>query len=139
MEMFQENVEAFKRAHDAFARRDIDGILAAYDPEIEWYPGVAGLLAGEKMVYRGHDGLRQLLVDLDEAFSVVELEFDEFRDLGEDRILAVGRQRIRGRDSDIETVNPVAYLVEGEAGGFTRVRAYLSAGEALDAAESDSA
>jgi len=136
--MSQENVEAFKRAADAFVRRDIDAILAEYDPEIEWHPGVAGLLAGEKMVYRGHDGLRQLQEDLDDAFSLVELHFDEFRDLGEDRILAVGRQRIRGRDSDIETVNPVAYLVEGKAGAFTRVKAFLSAGEALDAAESDS-
>jgi ketosteroid isomerase-like protein len=136
--MSQENVEAFKRAVDAFARRDMDAVVAEYDPEIEWYPGMAGLLAGETMVYRGHDGLRQILADLNDAFSLVELEFDEYRDLGDDRLLAVGRQRIRGRESDIETVNPVAYLVEGEAGRFNRVRAFLSPGEALDAAESES-
>jgi ketosteroid isomerase-like protein len=136
--MSQENVEAFKRAADAFARRDMDAVLAEYDPEVEWHPGMAGLLAGETMTYRGHDGLRQLADDLDQEFSVVELAFDEYRDLGDDRLLAVGRQRIRGRESDIETVNPVAYLIEGEAGRFKRVRAFLSAGEALDAAESES-
>ena len=131
--MSQENVEAFKRAADAFARRDMDAVLAECDPEIEWYPGMAGLLAGEKMVYRGHDGLRQLARDLDEAFSVVGFEFSEYRDLG-DRVLAIGKIRTRGRSSDIETVAPVAYLVDIREGKMIRVRAYVDPAEALEAA-----
>ena len=109
--------------------------LAEYDPEIEWYPGMAALLAGETMVYRGHAGIRQLVHDMDDAFSVVELEFDEYRDLG-DRVLAIGRIRTRGRASDIETVSPVAYLMDRKDGKAVRVRTYMDAAEAIEAANS---
>jgi ketosteroid isomerase-like protein len=132
--MSQEYVEALKRAVDAFARRDMDAVLAEYDPEIEWHPGMAGLLAGETMVYRGHGGLRQLVDDLDAAFSVVALEFDDYRILDDDRVIAIGRIRTRGRTSDIETVASVAYLVEGRDGKLYRARAYRDLAEALEAA-----
>jgi ketosteroid isomerase-like protein len=130
--MSSENVEAFKRAVDAFARRDLDAVLAEYDPEIEWYPGMAGLLAGETMVYRGHDGIRQLIDYLDETFSEVAFEFPEYRDFGE-RMLAIGTIRARGRESGIETVSPVAYVIDAKGGKATRVKAYLNAEEALAA------
>ena len=133
--MSQENVEALKRALAAFARRDMDAVLAEYDPEIEWYPGRAGLLAGETMVYRGHGGIRQLADDLDKAFSVAEIEFDDHRIIDDSRVIAIGRVRTRGRSSDIETVTPVAYLVEGRNGKPTRVRAFLNVAEALEAVD----
>ena len=133
--MSAEGIEAFKRAEAAFARRDIDALVAEYDPEIEWYPGMAALLAGETMVYRGHAGIRQLVHDMDDAFSVVELELDEYRDLG-DRVLAIGRIRTRGRASDIETVSSVAYLMDRKAGKAVRVRTYTDAAEAIEAAGS---
>jgi ketosteroid isomerase-like protein len=133
--MSEEGIEAFKRAEAAFARRDIDALLAECDPEIEWFPGTAALLAGETTVYRGHAGIRQLVHDMDDAFSVVELEFDEYRDLG-DRVLGIGKIRTRGRASDIETVSPVAYLVDRKDGKAVRVRTYMDVEEAIEAASS---
>jgi SnoaL-like domain len=50
------------RFADAFNRRDADGMVALSDPEIRFYPTV---LVGAIREYRGHDGLRRWLADLD--------------------------------------------------------------------------
>lgn len=130
------NVEAFKGAVDAFVRRDIDAVLSYYEPDVEWYPGMAALLAGDDMVYRGHAGIRQLIADLDEAFSEYSLEFGEYRDFG-DRFLAIGQIRTRGHAGDVETVSPVAYIVEGKDGKARTVRAYMDPAEAIKAVAAD--
>jgi ketosteroid isomerase-like protein len=130
------NVEAFKSAQEAFARRDIDTVLSFYEPDVEWHAGMAALLPGETTVYRGHGGLRQLIADLDAAFSEFSLEFGEYRDFG-DRFLAIGQIRARGRGSEIETISPVAYIVEGKDGKARTVRAYLDPAEALKVVAAD--
>ncbi len=131
--MSQENVETFKRAAEAVKRRDIEAALETLDPEVEWYPGLAALLGGEVTVYRGHDGYRDLIRDLDEAFAEIDAEFSEIRDLG-DRVLAIGRLRTRGRASGVETESPFCYLTELRNGKAIRVRTYLDLREALEAA-----
>jgi hypothetical protein len=61
--MSRENVEAFKRAAKAGNRRDFEAMLEEFDPEVEWHPGLAALLGGETTVYRGHEGVRELVRD----------------------------------------------------------------------------
>jgi len=53
--MSQENVEAFKRAIEAYNRRDIDALLDEIDPQIEW----------RGALQRGHAGVRQWIRDID--------------------------------------------------------------------------
>ena len=100
--MSQPNVEAFKRAIEAFDCRDIAALLGELDPEVEWHPAMARLLGGDATVYRGHGGVRQWFRDMDETFAQINFEFSEIRDLG-DRVLAIGRMRARGRESGAET------------------------------------
>jgi ketosteroid isomerase-like protein len=128
--MSERDVDAFRQAVEAFARGDEEGVLRHYDPDVAWYPGLAANLGGGQTVYRGHQGIRDLVRELREAFSEFEFRFDEYRDLG-DRVLAVGEFRAVGRVSGIETVAPVAYLVETEDGIARTVRAYLDPAEAL--------
>jgi ketosteroid isomerase-like protein len=71
--MSRENVEAMRRAIDAFNRRDIDALLEDVDPEIEWHPLLQVLLGGEA-TDRGHEGARQLYRDIDEAFTELHSE-----------------------------------------------------------------
>jgi ketosteroid isomerase-like protein len=54
--MSGENVEAVKRAFDAFNRGDLDAMLKDLDPEVEWHPMFQMLLGGEGTVYRGARG-----------------------------------------------------------------------------------
>ena len=46
-------------------------------------------------MYRGHEGVREVLGDVFEVFAELHLEISEIRDL-EDRIFATGRIRPRG-------------------------------------------
>jgi ketosteroid isomerase-like protein len=132
--MSQENVEAFKRAIDAFNRRDVEALLDELDPEVEWHPGIAAaLLGGEATVYRGHDGIREWLRDVSDAFAELRVELSEIVDR-DDRIVAIGRFRARGRKSGADTESPAAYLVEVTATKARVVRIYLDPAEALAAA-----
>ena len=95
--MSQENVESFRRAIEAYNRRDFDVVLEFLDPEIEWHPGIQARLGGEGAVYRGHAGARELFRDVTEVFDAFDIELAEIRDLGADRLVATGRLCTRGR------------------------------------------
>ena len=91
------------------------------------------LLGGEQTVFRGHDGVREMLRDLNEAFDEIHIEISEIRDLG-DRLVAIGRTRARGRESGAQTESPIAWVVELKNGKATSLQAYLDPTEALKAA-----
>jgi uncharacterized protein len=131
--MSQENVEAFKRAIKAYNRRDIDAFLEEIDPEIELQGALQASLENEATVYRGHEGVRQWIRDIDEALANISLELPEIRDLG-DRIVAIGWLRARGKASGAETMSRFGCAVEWKNGKATRVVSFLSEAEALEAA-----
>jgi ketosteroid isomerase-like protein len=103
--MSQENVEAFKRGLEAGNRGDVETLLEVLDPEVAWHSALHALLGGEATVYRGHDGVREMLRDLYEA-DEIHIEISEIRDLG-DRLVAIGRTRARGEASgaDVESLS----------------------------------
>ena len=131
--MSRENVDAFRRAVEAYNRRDVEALVADAHPDIEWRPAILMKLSGKDTVYRGHDGVRQLMRDIDDTLAEIHVEFPEVRDLG-DQVLAVGRIQTRGKASGIATEAPVGYVADFRDGKFVRVRTYLNPGEALEAA-----
>jgi ketosteroid isomerase-like protein len=131
--MSEENVEAIRRATDAFNRRDIDAVLEELDPGIEWHPLMQVLVGGEATVYRGHEGALALLRDVEEAFTGAQADQSEFRDFGE-QVIAIGHLRGRGRESGVEAETAIAWLVEFQTGKAVRIREYLDPNEALEAA-----
>ena len=130
--MSQENVESFKRGLQAGNRGDVETLLEQLDPEVEWHSALHALLGGEQTVFRGHDGVREMLRDLDEAFGEIHIEMTEIRDLG-DRLVAIGRNRARGRGSGAETETPFALVTEVKDGKTISVRGYLDPKQALEA------
>jgi ketosteroid isomerase-like protein len=129
----QENVDAWRRAVDAYNRGDTEGAVEIYDPDVEWRPAVQRLLGGDTAVYRGRHRVREFLQDLDDAFAEIRIEIAEARDLG-DRALFLGRFHGRGKESGAETRSPIAYLVDFRNGKVARVVSYLDHQEALEAA-----
>jgi ketosteroid isomerase-like protein len=127
------NVASFTRGLDAANRRDIEALLEELDPEVEWHPLLPTLLGGETTVYRGHEGVRELFRDIDDAFSEFRVEMSEIRDL-DDRIVAIGAMRGRGRESRAVTESPLAYLVQVKNAKAIRIRAYRDPKQALEAA-----
>ena len=130
--MSQENVESFKRGLEAGNRGDVETLLEELDPEVEWHSALHALLGGEQTVFRGHDGVREMLRDLDEAFDEIHIEMTEIRDLG-DRLVAIGRTRTRGKASGVETDTPLAFVTEIRNGKTILLRAYLDPKRALEA------
>ena len=131
--MSEENVETFKRAIAAYNRRDIDAFLEAIAPEIELQGALQALLESETTVYRGHEGVRQWVRDMDEALADIRLELPEIHDLG-DRMVAIGRLGARGAASGAKTESPFGCVVEWKTGKATRVLSFLDRKAALDAA-----
>lgn len=96
-----------------FNARDLDALIELCDPEVELdTTGAAGVSGG---VYRQHDGIRAWHHDVDEAWAEVEIEPQEYCDLGEDMLVCY-RLRGRGRQSGIEVeMQPSALVVVRDA------------------------
>jgi ketosteroid isomerase-like protein len=118
-----ENVEAFKRGLEAGNRGDIDGLLDELHPKVEWRSAMHELMGGKETVFRGHAGVRRMIGDLYETFDEVCFEISEFRDVG-DGVVAIGRQRTRGRASGIESEAPIAFVTKVRDGKTISVQAY---------------
>ena len=91
------------------------------------------LLGGEARMYRGHQGLRDLLDDLLGAFAETQSMYSEIRDLG-NRTVAIGRLRAVGKESGAVIESDIGTIAEWKDGKVTRVRTYLDHREALEAA-----
>ncbi|MGA9372723.1 MAG: nuclear transport factor 2 family protein [Solirubrobacterales bacterium] len=126
-------MEAFRRAVEANNRGDYDALLEEVDPGIEWRAVFQVKFGGQAITCRGHEGVREYLQDLDEGFSVRQVEISEVRDLGE-RIVATGHVRGRGRVSGAEIDSPIGFVIEFRNGKVFRMRDYLDSQEALEAA-----
>jgi ketosteroid isomerase-like protein len=131
--MSQENVEAFTRGLEAGNRGDVETLLGVLDPEVAWHSALHALLGGEATVYRGHDGVREMLRDLYEAFDEIHIEISEIRDLG-DRLVAIGSTRARGNASGADVESPIGFVTELKNGKAISIRGYLDPKEALEAA-----
>jgi ketosteroid isomerase-like protein len=131
--MSQENVEAFKRGLEAGNRGDIETLLEVLDPEVAWHSALHALLGGEATVYRGYDGVREMLRDLYDAFDEIQIEISEIRDLG-DRLVAIGRTHVRGKTSGADAETPMGFVTEFKDGKAISMRGYLDPQEALEAA-----
>jgi ketosteroid isomerase-like protein len=134
--MSRENVEIVRSMFAAAARGinlgevdDLNGLLHA---EIEWIPINAAL---EGTRYRGHDGVRQWIEDMKRDWDYFEARPKEFRDLGDDRLLALGTWRARGRSSGVELESqPAAWLVQLRNRKVVRMQTFTDRSQALEAA-----
>jgi ketosteroid isomerase-like protein len=130
--MSQENVDAAQRHIDAWNRGDVDAWVEMFHPEGEYISEAIGRMQGaDAAVFRGRAGVRRFW---DEWHSVWDLtvEVSEIRDLG-DTILTLGRNRARGRASQVDLGVPMAYVGELEGGLLRKLRAYHDPNEALEA------
>ncbi|MGI9020786.1 MAG: nuclear transport factor 2 family protein [Solirubrobacterales bacterium] len=133
--MSEENVAAFKRGLTAYNRRDAEALLEDLDPDVEWHPALLVMLGGQATVYRGHEGVREMLRETDDVLAEIHAEFSEIRDPG-DQVVAIGRIRTRGKASGAVTESPLGYVADFRNGKVSRIRTYLDPQEALKAAGS---
>jgi ketosteroid isomerase-like protein len=126
-----DSVALVKQLFEAVRLSDVDMLLELYHPDVELMP-----LTGTRVEtggYRGHAGVRAYAAEARDMWEVMEPVGEQFTDLG-DKVLVVGRCRVRGRVSGAES-NPVcAWVVGVRDRQITSLRACESYDEALRAA-----
>jgi len=131
--MSQENVEACRQNIEAWERDDLDSWLATMDPIVEWHAAVERLVEGTENFYRGHEGMRRLWHFWRTESEDFEIEAQELRDAGDDRVVLLGRIRWRGLASGIATESPIGMVITVRGGKIIRSMDYLTHQEALEA------
>lgn len=128
--MSRENVELVLGlvAASSRASRDIPAALSYLDPAVEWLPH----RAATEGAYLGHEGFERFMADTDESFDAFEPSF-EFEE-ADDRLVAWGTIRIRGKGSGIDTEVPVGGVFDFRDGKILRWQDYGSKQAALEAA-----
>jgi uncharacterized protein len=127
----RQNVEIVERMFAAFGRGDVDALVEDAHPDVELRPAVTGGLEGT--VYRGREGFRQFLADIDAVWHEFRPEAEEFRDLG-DRVLVLGRTLGRGIGSGVEVDTEAGWVLGMRDGKLHRFRSFVSQEAALEAA-----
>lgn len=128
--MSEQNLELARRVFEAFATRDLDGLVAVSDPDVEFLPVTANLTTGG-MPYRGHEGIARYLDDVARVWPELRLFPDELRDLG-DTVVVLGRVVARGGGMILD--RPTGWVFKMHGGRIVGIRVYGSQEEAIEAA-----
>ncbi len=126
--MSQENVEVVRAAYGAFNARDIEGLLRLSAEDCEWRPLRAQL---EGIVYRGHQGVRQFVEDMDQDWEAFRIDPLEFHDR-EDRVAVIGRVSARGQ-SGVAVDSVAGFVFELQQGRIRRIISHSDPEAALEA------
>jgi hypothetical protein len=102
------HIEAFLRGVDAINRLDATAVLASVDERTVFEP----LRAQTEGAFIGPEGMRRFLADTAETFELFKASYTDLRDLGAERLVAIGTIRMRGRGSGLESDVPSAAVVE---------------------------
>jgi ketosteroid isomerase-like protein len=125
----EQNVELLRRAYEAFNARDIETLIAYYDPSVEFHSHFAAV--GGMTVYHGHDGLRRWHRDLEDVWGdEIRLEPEAYFDLGE-HTLAFGALHGRGRQSGVDVALPAAQVARWRDGRIVFFKGYADKEDAL--------
>jgi ketosteroid isomerase-like protein len=129
--MSAKDLETIREGIAALNRGDVEGLAATLDPDVELIPLKAVL---DGTVYRGHEGMRRWLQDMDEDWTRFEIQLQETRELGADRVLVEATMRLRGQ-SGVALDSTAAWLCDMRAGKVARLRFFTDADAALKATE----
>jgi ketosteroid isomerase-like protein len=96
------NVELFHNGNAAINRGDVE-YLVRHSTEDVVVIAARGAVEG---AFVGHEGLRKFFADNAANFEVFQVRYQDVRDLGDDRVLAIGTIHIRSRGAGVETDIP---------------------------------
>ena len=126
--MSQENVEIVRRSFVAFNARDVDGLVSQSAEDCEWLPLRAQL---EGIVYRGHEGVRRFVRDMDEDWEAFRIDPLEFHEHGE-RVVVIGHVGALGR-SGVEIDSVAGFVFELHQGRIRHINSHSDPKAALAA------
>ena len=129
--MAQDGLDLIRGGVAALNRRDIDGMLATLHPDVLLEPLRA---VHDGTVYKGHQGLRDWLTDMEEDWEYQRVEVVELHAPQPDRIVLEAVLHVRYRVSGVEVAAPGAWLCRLRDGAITRITFFGDVEGALEAA-----
>jgi ketosteroid isomerase-like protein len=127
--MSESNVEIVRAGLDAWNRRDITAVVEVLHEDAELLPMRAVF---EGSVYRGAEGFKAFLKDMNEEWEGFHIEPDEFREIDDQRVLVLGRLLGRGKASGMDFEAPAAWVCELRDGKVAKVQFYAHEEAARD-------
>ena len=104
----REPLDVVRTVNESFAAGDLGTALALLAEDVEWDNRGADAL-GLDQVYRGHEELMSLFVQLSEVFGEYEIRDRRYEAAG-DRVLVLAREFGRGGASGLAQDRPLAIL-----------------------------
>jgi ketosteroid isomerase-like protein len=84
--------------------------------------------------FRGRDGIRRWMAEIDEQFDEWRLTIDEIRSISGERLLVLGGVHFRGRASGAEFDQPMGWLVDFDSDLITALHNIAGHDAAIEAA-----
>jgi ketosteroid isomerase-like protein len=128
--MSQQNVEIVQLAFEAIRQRDVEGLLALYDADIEFMP-LTGTLV-ESGGYAGHAGVRDYFDEVAQVWEEMRPYAHTTQPVG-DHVVVTGGCAVRGIGSGVESDDRMAWVITLRDGKILRHRGFGTAEEALGA------
>jgi ketosteroid isomerase-like protein len=100
-----------ERSFAAWSPPDIQAIIALYQPDCEWRMGHMAAAFGPE-VFRGHDGLREMVAAVEEGFERYDAERYETRITSDSASVTRGEIRVRSSGTGIELPTPTFWRGE---------------------------
>jgi ketosteroid isomerase-like protein len=129
------DVQVARKMHPAFNRTFTEGTGELFDvlhPDAEWIPITSAV---DGVTYRGEEAIRGWIAEMKRQWEFYETRPNDFLDLGDGRVLALGTWGARGRVSGLELDSqPGAWLIAVEGDKVTMMRTYSDRAKAFEAA-----
>jgi ketosteroid isomerase-like protein len=103
-------------------------------PPEEIHPDAVVYSAMTGDTFRGLDGVRRWMAEIDEQFEDWMLTIEEVREVPGDRLLVLGEVHFRGRASGVEFDQAMGWLIEFEAARITALHNIVGHEAAIEAA-----
>jgi ketosteroid isomerase-like protein len=130
--MAESNADLARRAFEAMRRGGVSAALEFMDPEIEFEPPEEALEGHGP--YRGHQAVRERWNLILEPFDEVEVEFEEFLEAPDDKVVVVFRVHGRGKSSGAPVNMRQAHVVTLRGARAVRLKAFRDPAAAKRAA-----
>jgi ketosteroid isomerase-like protein len=127
----EQNVELARDLFEQWSARNYEFLIKSARPDVEIFSRFASL-GGEP--FRGPEGVRQWVAEIEQSFGRFKVRVDRFLDLGDDRVLALGAIDLEGKASGVGIDQPMGWLLELRDEKLVRMLFYSSHAEAREAA-----
>jgi ketosteroid isomerase-like protein len=101
-----ERAALLREGYERVSRKDLDGFLTLLHEDVAW----TEQMLPEKRVFHGHEGVRQWIADVTQAFTWGTFELVSFEESGDDAVAEV-MVRTRGLESGVAVTATVFHVI----------------------------